>query len=275
MAIQRRIASLEDAPEGLAAYYVQDGDGFSLDVDGPGQDDVDKLKSALANERDAHKTTKSRFSGVDISAEDLQTLRDRADDLAFQLENAPKARDPQELEDRAELLAARKTRELDRELQTLREQNSSYVDAIKLHEAAANQRMLRDAAMDAISGEKGIKLVDSAREDLIPFVERSFHLNDLGEIVSKEGVGLEPGLTIREALTEMQASGRRSHWFAQSTGANASGSKGGSSAGGPNPFAKDTFNMTEIGKLIRSDPARAKALAKAAGESPAKFGLGN
>jgi hypothetical protein len=273
--IKRRITSLEEAPEGLASYYVESGDGFALEIDGPGPEDVEKLKAALANERESHKATKSRFSGVDLTADEIQQLRDEADDLRFQLENAPKARDPQEMEDRAELLAARKTRELDRELQALREQNSSFNEAIKLHEAAANQRMLRDAAMDAVSGDKGIKLVDSAREDLIPFVERSFEMNDLGEIVSKEGIGLEPGLTIREALNEMQASGRRSHWFAQSTGAGASGSKGGAAAGGPNPFAKDSFNMTEIGRLIKSDPARAKALAKAAGESPAKFGLGN
>lgn len=270
--IKRRIESLEDAGD-LASYYVETDGGYELQVDGPGSEDVSKLKQALAAERSAHKETKSRYTGIDLSATEIQELRDRADDLSFQLESAPKAADPQELEDRAELLAARKTRELDRELQSLREQNSSYTNAIQMHEAAQTQRTMRDAALDAISGDKGVQLVDSAREDLLPFVERSFELNDLGEIVSKDGVGLEPGLTIRESLTEMQASGRRSHWFKQSAGAGAAGSKSGTPAGGPNPFQKETFNMTEIGALVVSDPARAKALAKAAGENPAKFGL--
>ncbi len=270
--LKRTIESLEEAGD-LASYYVEVDGGYELQVDGPGASDVAKLKTALAAERSAHKETKSRFSGIDMDATEIQALRDRADDLSFQLESAPKATDPQEMEDRAELLAARKTRELDRELQTLREQNSTYSEAIKMHEGAATQRTMRDAALDAISGDKGVKLVDSAREDLLPFVERSFEMNDLGEIVSKEGVGLEPGLTIRESLTEMQASGRRSHWFAQSAGAGAAGNKAGTPAGGPNPFAKDTFSLTEIGSLVKSDPSRAKALAKAAGENPAKFGL--
>lgn len=37
--------------------------------------------------------------------------------------------------------------------------------------------------------------------------------------------------------------------------------------GGGNPFAKDTFNITEQALLIRSDPAKARALAAAAGMS--------
>lgn len=32
-----------------------------------------------------------------------------------------------------------------------------------------------------------------------------------------------------------------------------------------NPFAKDTYNLTEQGKLLREDPAAAKAMAEAAG----------
>lgn len=34
-----------------------------------------------------------------------------------------------------------------------------------------------------------------------------------------------------------------------------------------NPFAKDTFNLTEQGRLMREDPATAKAMAEAAGVS--------
>lgn len=40
---------------------------------------------------------------------------------------------------------------------------------------------------------------------------------------------------------------------------------GNSGAGGVNPFAKETFNLTEQGKLLRENPAQAKELAKAAG----------
>lgn len=40
---------------------------------------------------------------------------------------------------------------------------------------------------------------------------------------------------------------------------------GGSGAPASNPFAKETWNMTEQGKLLRSDPAQARQLAAASG----------
>lgn len=40
---------------------------------------------------------------------------------------------------------------------------------------------------------------------------------------------------------------------------------GGSGGAAVNPFAKETWNMTEQGKLLRSDPAQAKQLAAAVG----------
>lgn len=41
-----------------------------------------------------------------------------------------------------------------------------------------------------------------------------------------------------------------------------------------NPFSDgDSFNLTEQGRLIRSDPRKAKALIQAAGKKPADFGL--
>ena len=40
---------------------------------------------------------------------------------------------------------------------------------------------------------------------------------------------------------------------------------GGGSGGTANPFAKDTFNLTEQGKMLRENPAQARELAAAAG----------
>lgn len=43
--------------------------------------------------------------------------------------------------------------------------------------------------------------------------------------------------------------------------------KNGGAGGMANPFAKDTYNLTEQGRLLKSDPAQAKELAAAAGVS--------
>lgn len=40
-----------------------------------------------------------------------------------------------------------------------------------------------------------------------------------------------------------------------------------------NPWSADHFNLTEQGKLVRSDPNKAKALIRAAGKDPAMYGL--
>lgn len=40
-----------------------------------------------------------------------------------------------------------------------------------------------------------------------------------------------------------------------------------------NPFSEEHFNLTQQGKLIRSDPGKAAALIRAAGKKPADYGL--
>jgi hypothetical protein len=47
----------------------------------------------------------------------------------------------------------------------------------------------------------------------------------------------------------------------------------GPSASVNNPFSKQSFNMTEQARIIKSDPARAATLVRASGQSPADFGL--
>jgi hypothetical protein len=65
-------------------------------------------------------------------------------------------------------------------------------------------------------------------------------------------------------LTEMQA--KRPHWWGTTSGG---GSRGNNGSGGPpsgnNPFSREHWNMTEQGKLIRTNRVRAEQLAKSAG----------
>lgn len=55
-----------------------------------------------------------------------------------------------------------------------------------------------------------------------------------------------------------------SHLFKTADGTNYTPAGGGSYTG-KNPFAKDTFNLTEQGKLLKENPVQAKELASAAG----------
>jgi DNA-binding transcriptional MerR regulator len=271
------IDSLDGVDDSLHGFYTPTDDGkFQLQLDGGPQDlsgDVQRLKGALEKERDAHKQTKSKYAGLDgVTLEEIQELRDKAEDLEYQLEKAGKPND-EAIEERAEKLAARQTRKLEEQIAALQGEKDSYLNAIALHEAAANQRKIKDAVEAALTGDDALSIVDSAREDIIPFAERIMTINDDGEVVSKDGVGFEPGLSFSEVLGDIQASNRRGHWFKQNKSAGANGGDG-NQAGGPNPFkAGPTFNLTKASQLVKEDPKRARALIMAAGESPTKFGL--
>ena len=176
--------------------------------------------------------------------------------------------DEDAIEARAEKLAGRATRKLEDQLAAVTGERDAHLNAIGLHEAAQGQRLIKDSVEKAI-GENGIKLADGAILDVVPFAERIMQVQD-GRVVSREGVdGIESGLGFGDVLADIQASGRRAHWFPASAGAGAQGGSGNDL--GTNPFASG--NLTEIGQAVQADPVKARTLAKAAGVDPAKYGL--
>lgn len=274
MSIKANYETSEEIPEQYAELFTERNGAYELNIEGVKTSaDVERLQTALSNERNSHKDTKIRYNWVgDLDASQVQSLRDAQEDLQHQLETKPAAMSDEQVEERAERLASRQTRALDRQIAELTGERDAYSNAISLHEAAANQRSIRDAVDDALAGSNAISVVDGAREDIIPFAERVMTVQD-GKILSKEGIGFEPGLPFAEVLAELKATGKRGHWFQGNTGAGANGSAGPNMSLGSNPFAKDSMNITEIGKVVQADPARAKALAKAAGVDPSDFGL--
>ena len=266
--------SSEEIPAEFAGLYEERNGAFELQVEGmKTAGDIERLQTALSNERSAHKDTRGKYGWVgDLTNDEVQNLRDAQEDLSHQLENRPAGLSDEQVEERAERLAARQMRGVERQLAELQTEKSSYLNAISLHEAAAAQRSIRDSVDSALSGDNSIAIVNSAKEDIIPFAERIMTLNERGESVTRDGVGFEPGLSFGEVLADLKATGRRSHWFPGNTGAGASGSASAGTNLGSNPFA-GTPNLTEIGKAVKADPAKAKLLAKAAGVNPARFGL--
>jgi len=59
----------------------------------------------------------------------------------------------------------------------------------------------------------------------------------------------------------------------KASGVNGTGAKPSSNTAGSNPFRKETFNLTEGGKLIRDNPAIARAMLVEAGKNPTDYGL--
>jgi len=267
----------EEIPAEYAALYTERNGQYELTgIEGvKTAGDVDRLSTALSNERAAHKNTKANYGWVgELSQDDVQGMRDAQEDLQHQLSVRPQGLTDEQVEERATTMASRQTRTMERELSTLRSERDAHVAAIRLHEGAQAQRSIRDAVDSSLAGKNSIQVVDSAKEDIVPFAERIMTIDSTGQAVTKEGVGFEPGLPFSEVLAELQSSGRRSHWFPGNTGAGAAGSATSTNtAMGNNPFADASFNLTEASQIIAEDPARAKVLAKAAGKNPANFGL--
>ena len=276
--LKAQYTEAEEIPEAHRDLFTERNGVFEIEVDGMKTvGDTDRLQSALSNERTAHKDTRGRYGWVgELTNDDVQKLRDAQEDLQHQLELKPEGLTDEQVEERAERLAARKTRALEKSIEEISLERDSYSSAIRLHEAAQSQRLIRDSVDDALTGPESFAVVDSAREDIVPFAERIMTVVD-GKVVSREDVGVEPGISFAEVLSDLKASGRRSHWFPGNTGAGANGSPAGGSEQGTNPFAgvpgDGNFNLTAASKIASADPAKAKMLVKAAGKNPATFGL--
>ncbi len=70
---------------------------------------------------------------------------------------------------------------------------------------------------------------------------------------------------IEDILKPMKEDKAMAHLFSTGKSGTDYTPAGGGNYTGKNPFAKDTFNLTEQGKLLKENPAQAKELASAAG----------
>lgn len=149
----------------------------------------------------------------------------------------------------------------DKQLETLKK-STGDLDALKnqiksLQEANKKAQEEADAKMKELRINDAIKLaiVDKAQDvDIVSslFDKTKLILGDDGKIT-----GLD------EQLKELQKN--KAFLFKQAGPNPKYDPKGGTRNPSTNPFAKDTFNLTEQGRLLRENPEQAKAFAQAAG----------
>lgn len=149
----------------------------------------------------------------------------------------------------------------DKQLETLKK-STGDLDALKnqiksLQYANKKAQEEADAKMKELRINDAIKLaiVDKAQDvDIVSslFDKTKLILGDDGKIT-----GLD------EQLKELQKN--KAFLFKQAGPNPKYDPKGGNGTPSTNPFAKDTFNLTEQGRLLRENPEQAKAFAQAAG----------
>lgn len=221
-------------------------------------EDVNRLQESLRKEREDHKDTKKKLSRFgDMDADDVLEKLDRIEEL----EAAAGGKiDEEKINQMVETRLKSKTAPLERKIgqleSDLKEKDTSLAD----YQQKDRRRTIHDHIRKAASGAK---IRDTAVEDALLIGEHVFDIDESGNVVTKDNVGVTPGINAEVWFTEVKQT--RPHWWPESKGAGARGGDGG--AGGTNPFSADNWNLTEQGRLIKEDRSKAEQMAKSAGTS--------
>lgn len=263
----KAIYDTKDAiPAGFADLFTERDGKFELTgIEGiKTQADVDRVQEALRKERTAHDETKGKLRiWGDRKPEDVQKLSDEVEELRIKVGEGGDEKKVEELVNKRVQIALRP---VERERDEFRGKVQELTGKIGELETSITRRSLADTLRAASAGEKGIPVRPEAQADIELLAPTAFEEVD-GKHVTREGnpFGVDAGLDPKSFLEAVLNSGARPHWFKDSEGAGARNGRGGAGgAGGPNPFAKDSRNMTQVAQLCVKNPSLAIRLAKAA-----------
>jgi hypothetical protein len=211
------------------------------------QADVDRVQVSLTKERDDHKATKTSLAvWGDLEHDDVLAKLDKYPDLeaaaAGKLDDAA-------IEEivvrRVEGTLKSKLSPLERANKALEKSNGELTLTNAGFVAADTKRTVTDAMRKAT---KKAKILPEAEDDVLMY-SGMFEISDDGSVVTRDGVGVAPGLDADAWLGEIQE--RKPHWWPASQGGGARGTGGGSGFQGKNPWTAEGWNMTEQGKLLK------------------------
>ena len=263
MALKAIVDAVDDLDQGLQEHYKKDEKSgkFVLDLEGfDGMPAVKRLKDEAAQHRIKAKEATDKFAPFSAlgSVEELQAKLDRIPELEAAAEGKL---DDKKIETIVEGRIKAKLAPIERERDQLKGAVAERDTKIGEFTQADIKRKVNSAVTKAA---REAKVTDTAVDDIELYGERLFEVQDDGSVVTKDGVGVTPGLSPKQWLEDMQS--KRPHWWGTTAGGGAAGNRGGGAAGGTNPWSADGWNMTEQGNVLRAKGrAEADRLAKAAG----------
>lgn len=260
MTLKAILDSIDDLPEPLKGEYVQKGDKFELQVEGmKTEGDVTRVQEALRKEKNDFKAFKDRYAVLgDRKPEDIVTQLDRIQELEAA---AGGKLDDDKINQIVEGRVKQKIAPIERERDQWKTQALEKDKTIEGLTSAERTRKIHDAVRKAGGAAK---ITAEAMDDAILLAEKHFEVDESGKVVTKDGAGVTPGIGPDVWFIDLQKT--RPHWWGGSSGGGAGGGRGGFD-GKTNPFTHENWNMTEQGKLVTADRAKAEQMAKAAGTS--------
>lgn len=254
-----------DIPEAFRSLYTEKDGKFNLTgIQGMKTDgDVARVSEALRKERNDHKklrdAVRGAFGNDSPDFADIRTQLDSVEELTAQLAAAGNPKDNKAVESLVEARVKAKTGPMERELATLRTSLTEKDGIITGFTTEKRTRAIHDAVREQATK---LKLVPEAMDDVLMNAERLFEQDEDGNVVMKDNVGFTPGIDPTVWLTEMQT--KRPFWWPASSGGGAGGGDGPKGMA-KNPWAADSWNMTEQSVVYKANPTRAAQLAAAAG----------
>ena len=214
-------------------------------------DDITKLKNALAKEREERKAATTALKAAQSKLAEIEQ--------ATALGESPSASKVSEFI--AASVAARvaaETADLQKKVGTLESQLSDAATARTAVESKLARRTIDDAVRAAAS-EAHVK--PEAMADVLTLAGLELKLNDAGDVLAPDGTDLAAWLDARKSSSP--------YWWAPGKGAGARGSGDGGAVSTDNPFAPgSSFSLTKQGQLMRESPAMASRLQAEAAAMP-------
>jgi len=297
MGLKLIIDSLDDVDEKIQGLYKEDGDKFLLDVmNVRSHPSVTKLNGALEKERDARKLADKSLKKMEslTNGLDLDKLKeidlDAYSDMTASLEkfkDEEKKRNNKKLKDKNEWekLGKQLQDEFSDRVAELKKDHDGKIAVFqeKLDEVSKakdekitrmlstlEKEMKNKEIISAIADEKGNRTILMPHiEKYVKVLQESDGEDFVARVIDEKGNARindsgDP-MTISEFVKELkdkkefQGEGIFEK-DKQSGGSGSGGNQGGDDANANNPFSKDSFNLTEQGKLYKKDPVEYKRL---------------
>jgi len=260
--------ALAGLPEAIQKLYTEQGDGqYSLtQIKGlKTQGDVDRVMTSLTAERNAHKETKAKIKAW----EGLEPDKVRAELAKIEEYKVLAEQGGGDVEERVQKLLDAKlasvTGPLEHQIKTANEKVAELTISNEQLVLERNTRTIEDNAREVITNNKIGKVVDSAMPDILMNARAMLTIDEQGNVVTRDQVGVTPGVPADIWFKEMVE--KRNHWLQPSEGGGTGGGKN-KAGGGANPWKKDSWNIAAQGAYVKEHGADAAAsAAKAAGSA--------
>ncbi|MDV6347483.1 hypothetical protein R2083_08140 [Nitrosomonas sp. Is35] len=261
MQLKLKLTTLDGLDSVFHELYTEQSDKTYLLTGVEGmktQGDIDKVTQALVKERADHKALKEKFALLgDQDPVDLLAQLDRIKEL----EAAAAGKiDEAKINEIVEGRLRTKLGPVERENKQLKDQLAAEQGVTAELKAKDQKRTIHDKARAAALK---IGVIPEALDDILLYADNVMEITEDGRVITKDQVGVTPGVDPEVWLSEMQQ--KKRYWWPASQSGDSKGNGGGGGISGDNPWTATGWNITKQTEILNADQKRAEQMARSAG----------